>query len=141
MLEGGATNPLAVTGLSAKDLQLTRCYLRTLQALQRMADVYMKKAELEKSKEEASQIRRNGLDLYLRSFRLQRTPELFRSMLIVAIIEGEGKFVRTYVRSAYVHCSDLEWMGTVNKVAVYWLSADTFSNYMAVTLVIKDLFL
>lgn len=62
-----------------------------------MADVYMKKAELEKSKEEASQIRRNGLDLYLRSFRLQRTPELFRSMLIVAIIEGEGKFVRTYV--------------------------------------------
>lgn len=55
--------------------------------------MYMKKAELEKTKEEASQIRRNGLDLYLRSFRLQRNPEVFRSMLIVAVMEGEGMYV------------------------------------------------
>ena len=64
-----------------------------LQALQRMADVYVKKAEIEKDKEEASKIRQNGLDLYLRSFRLQRDPEVFRSMLMVAIMEGEGVFI------------------------------------------------
>ena len=64
-----------------------------LQAFQRMADVYIRIAKLEKSKAAASQIRRVGLDLYISSFQLQRNQEVFRSMLIVAIVEGVGMFI------------------------------------------------
>lgn len=64
-----------------------------LQAYQRMADVYIKKAEIAKTKKEASETRKSGFDMYMRAYRLQRTPEVFTSMLTVAVIEGEGTCV------------------------------------------------
>lgn len=64
-----------------------------LQAYQRMADVYIKKAEIAKTKKEASETRKSGFDMYMRAYRLQKTPEVFTSMLTVAVIEGEGTCV------------------------------------------------
>ena len=55
--------------------------------------MYIKKAEIAKTRKEASETRRSGFDMYMRAYRLQRTPELFTSMLAVAVMEGEGTCV------------------------------------------------